>query len=219
MGPPPLLTSNATPMAEEKENTDGLELTLDEEAMARLVYEAGAISENGMLADRLVINGKVWRLRRMSTIQLEKSLRWDNRIREWQNRQKEAKTAREVNRLNSKIQKAYAKKAAHKVLGQWLCLIPFAFALTWRRLYHADGKVIPTINSTEAFAESKVFYLANLGSSKQALVPSMMQVGEAVKERTQRMESAENMVRKDGLPKKEDSRSATSSAARRTTKR
>ena len=59
MGPPPLLTSNATPMAEEKENTDGLELTLDEEAMARLVYEAGAISENGMLADRLVINGKV----------------------------------------------------------------------------------------------------------------------------------------------------------------
>ena len=206
-------------MAEEKENTDGLELTLDEEAMARLVYEAGAISENGTLADRLVINGKVWRLRRMSTIQLEKSLRWDNRIREWQNRQKEAKTAREVNRLNSKIQKAYAKKAAHKVLGQWLGLIPFAFALTWLRLYHADGKVIPTINSTEAFAESKVFYLANLGSSKQALVPSMTQVGEAVKERTQRMESAENMVKKDGLPKKEDSRSATSSAARRTTKR
>ena len=219
MGPPPLLTSNATPMAEEKENTDGLELTLDEEAMARLVYEAGAISENGTLADRLVINGKVWRLRRMSTKQLEKSLRWDNRIREWQNRQKEAKTAREVNRLNSKIQKAYAKKAAHKVLGQWLHLIPFAFALTWLRLYHADGKVIPTINSTEAFAENKVFYLANLGSSKPALVPSMMQVGEAVKERTQRMESAENMVRKDGLPKKEDSRSATSSAARRTTKR
>ena len=90
-------------MAEDKEKDNNLDLTLDEEAMARLVYEAGAISENGTLADRLVINGKVWRLRRMSTIQLEKSLRWDNRIREWQNRQKEAKTAREVNRLNSKI--------------------------------------------------------------------------------------------------------------------
>lgn len=191
-------------MAEEKQ--DELNLTLDEEAMAKLVIEAGAISANGTLADRLIINGKVWKLRRMSTLQLEKSLRWDNRIKEWQNRQKEAKTAKQVNQLNSKIQKAYAKKAAHKVLGQWLYLVPFLFALTWRRLYNADAKVIPTINSTEAFAESKVFYLANLGSSKQALVPSMMQVGEAIEQRTKRGESAESMVRKDGSAKKADSK-------------
>lgn len=190
----------------EKTKQDELNLTLDEETMARLVFEAGAISENGTLADRLVINGKVWRLRRMSMLQLEKSLRWDNRIKEWQNRQKEAKTARQVNRLNSKIQKAYAKKAAHKVLGMWLYLVPFLFALTWRRLYNADAKVVPTINSTEAFAESKVFYLANLGSSKQALVPSMMQVGEAMEQRTKRGESAESMVRKDGSAKKADSK-------------
>lgn len=190
----------------EESNQDGLNLTIDEEAMTRLVIEAGAISRNGILADRLIINGKVWRLRRMSTLQLEKSLRWDNRIKEWQNQQKEAKTAKQVNRLNSKIQKAYAKKAAHKVLGQWLYLVPFLFALTWRRLYNADAKVIPTINSTEAFAESKVFYLANLGSSKQALVPSMIQVGEAIEQRTKRGESAESMVRMDGSAKKTDSK-------------
>lgn len=204
-------------MAEEKKNEN--DLTLDEEAMARLVYEAGAISENGITSDRLVINGKVWRLRRMSTLQIEKSLRWDYRIREWQNQQKQAKSAKEMNRLNSKIQKAYAKKAAHKVLGKLLYLIPGLFALTWWRLYHADGRVIPTINATESFGESKVFYLANLGSSKQALVLSMNQVGESVKQRTQRMESAESMVVQDGLPKKEDSKSATPSGARRTTKR
>lgn len=191
-------------MAEEKQ--DELNLTLDEEAMARLVYEAGAISGNGLLADRLAINGKVWRLRRMSTLQIEKSARWDNCIREWQNKQKTAATAKEFNRLASKIQKAYAKKAAHKVLGMWLYLIPFMFALTWRRLYHSDGKVIPTINATEAFAESKVFYLANLGSSKQALALSMNNVGDANAQRTKRMESAESMVRKDALPKKEDSK-------------
>lgn len=190
----------------EESSQDGLNLTIDEEAMAKLCLEAGAISENGTLADRLVINGRVWKLRRMSTLQLEKSLRWDNRIKEWQNQQKEAKTARQVNRLNSKIQKAYAKKAAHKVLGQWRYLIPFLFALTWRRLYNADAKVIPTINSTEAFAESKFFYLANLGSSKQALVPSIMQVGEAIEQRTKRGESAESMVRKDGSAKKADSK-------------
>lgn len=187
-------------MAEEKKNENAL--TLDEEAMARLVYEAGAISENGIVADRLIINGKVWRLRRMSSLQLEKSVRWDNRIREWQNKQKEAKTAKEVNRLNSKIQKAYAKKAAHKVLGKLLYMIPGLFALTWRILYYADAKVIPTINSTEAFAENKYFYLANLGSSKQALALSTTNVGEAVEQRTRRMESAESMVVQDGLPKK-----------------
>ena len=154
------------------------------------------------MADRLIINGKVWRLRRMSSLQLEKSVRWDNRIREWQNKQKEAKTAKEVNRLNSKIQKAYAKKAAHKVLGKLLYMIPGLFALTWRILYHADAKVIPTINSTEAFAENKYFYLANLGSSKQALALSTTNVGEAVEQRTRRMESAESMVVQDGLPKK-----------------
>ena len=187
-------------MAEEKKNENAL--TLDEEAMARLVYEAGAISENGIVADRLIINGKVWRLRRMSSLQLEKSVRWDNRIREWQNKQKEAKTAKEVNRLNSKIQKAYAKKAAHKVLGKLLYMIPGLFALTWRILYHADAKVIPTINSTEAFAENKYFYLANLGSSKQALALSTTNVGEAVEQRTRRMESAESMVVQDGLPKR-----------------
>ena len=55
-------------------------------------------------------------------------------------------------------------------------------------------------------SENKVFYLANLGSSKQALVLSMSQVGEAVEQRIKRGESAENMVEQDGLEKKADSK-------------
>ena len=55
-------------------------------------------------------------------------------------------------------------------------------------------------------SENKIFYLANLGSSKQALVLSMSQVGEAVEQRIKRGESAENMVEQDGLERKADSK-------------
>lgn len=202
-------------MAEEKKELD---LTLDEAAQMQLLAEANAI-ERGGIADVIVIDSKPWRIRPTSMRQNLKMQNLDYDVMFWQRQLKEAKNARQAKRMNAKIRKAYAKKAAHKVLGKRLWLVPFIYAIMWRRIYNASEKVSATINSTETVGENKVFSLANLGSSKQTLALSMMQVGEAVKERTQRGESAENMVEQDGLPKKEDSKSGVPSNARRTTKR
>lgn len=189
-----------------EENTKSVpELSIDEEAQMRLLVEANAI-QRGTLADSLEIGGKIWRLRPMAEKQLEKMENLDYDVMYWQNAQKDAKSVRVIKRLNKKIHKAFAKKAAHKVLGKRLWLVPFLFPYMWRRLYHCDVRVVATINATEIASENKVFSLANWGSSKQVLVRSMALVGETVKQRMQRTESAESMVVMDNLPKKEGSK-------------
>jgi len=210
-------------MAEEnniKENKEGMpELSLDEQAMLGLLVEANALQRGK--SERVVIDGKAWRIRPTSQKQNLKMLNLDFDIHYWQRELKaDGVSRRKAKRLNSKIRKAYAKKAAHKVLGKRLWLVPFAFALTWRRIYNESEKVSATINSDEAVGENKNFYLANLGSSKRALVLSTMQVGEAVKQLQERKANAESMLDEDASPKnQEDSKSAARSNARRTTKR
>lgn len=180
------------------------EFSMDEEAMIRLLSEAHIIRKSNGVT--LIIDGKTWNIRPTSQAQNNIMLGLDYDVLHWQKDLKEAKTAKDAKRINTKIRKAYAKKAAHKVLGKVLRWIPFAYAYMWRRIYHSTESVSATINATEAIGENKVFYLANLGSSKQALVLSMNQVGEAVEQRIKRGESAENMVKQDGLPKKADSK-------------
>lgn len=181
-------------------------MPLDEQAMLSLLAEANAI-ERGK-GGKIIIDGKVWHIRKTGTMQNQAMLNHDYDVLYWQNElKKEGISRRKAKRLSTKIRKAYAKKAAHKVLGKWLWLVPFAFALTWRRIYLDSEKVSATLNSEEAImSENQVFYLANLGSSKRVLANSITQVGNAQKQKTQRMESAENMVKADGLPKKEDNK-------------
>ena len=182
-------------MAEETQ-----EFSMDEEAMIRLLSEADIIRKSNGIT--LTIDGKIWHIRPTSQAQNNIMLGLDYDVLHWQKELKDVKTAKEAKMINTKIRKAYAKKAAHKVLGKVLRWVPFAYAYMWRRIYHSTEAVSATINATEAIGENKVFYLANLGSSKQALVLSMNQVGEAVGQRIKRGESAENMVEQDGLPKK-----------------
>lgn len=199
--PPPFLTFKD--MAEDV-SRETQEFSMDEDAMIKLLSEADLVRKsNGMT---LVIDGKVWHIRTTSQAQNNIMLGLDYDVLHWQYDLKEAKTAKDAKRINTKIRKAYAKKAAHKVLGKVLRWIPFAYAYMWLKIYHSSEKVSATINATEAIGENKVFYLANLGSSKQALVLSMNQVGEAVGQRIKRGESAENMAEQDGLEKKADSK-------------
>ncbi|MDE6535197.1 MAG: hypothetical protein K2K82_04210 [Muribaculaceae bacterium] len=184
------------------------EMTLDEQAMLSLLAEANALQRGK--GQKIVIDGKVWHVRPTSQRQNLKMLNLDYDVLYWQNELKSEGgiSRRKAKRLNAKIRKAYAKKAAHKVLGKWLWLIPFAFALTWRRIYNASEQVSATLNSEEALmSENQVFYLANLGSSKQALGRSTIQVGNAVKQMQERKASAESMLDEDASPKKaEDSK-------------
>lgn len=198
-------------MAEEKEET---KFSMDEEAIERLLTEAQFVRRGRNIL--VTIDGKTWHIRPTSQAQNQKMADMDFDVMYWQRQLKEAQDAKTAKRLNAKIRKAYAKKAAHKVLGMWLRWVPFLYAIMWRRIYNSSEAVSATINATEAIGENKVFYLANLGSSKQALVLSTNQVGEAIEQRTKRGESAESMVKKDALPKKEDSKSGASSKAPRT---
>lgn len=198
-------------MAEEKEET---KFSMDEEAIERLLTEAQFVRRGRNIL--VTIDGKTWHIRPTSQAQNQKMADMDFDVMYWQRQLKEAQDAKTAKRLNAKIRKAYAKKAAHKVLGMWLRWVPFLYAIMWRHIYNNSEAVSATINATEAIGENKVFYLANLGSSKQALVLSMNQVGEAIEQRTKRGESAESMVKKDALPKKEDSKSGASSKAPRT---
>lgn len=195
------------------------ELTLDEQAMLGLLVEANAIQRGK--SEHIVIDGKVWRIRPTSQRQNLKMLNLDFDIRYWQNELKDENISRrKAKRLNAKIRRAYAKKAAHKVLGKRWWLIPGAFAYMWRRIYNESEKVSATLNSDEAIGENKNFYLANLGSSKRALVLSTMQVGESDRQLQERKASAESMLDEDASPKKEeDNKSAARSKPARTTKR
>lgn len=185
-------------------NDSVAEFTMDEQAQIRLLETAEMVRVGSVIS--LVIDGNVWKIRTTSQAQNKMMSELDYKIYFWQKQLKEATTEKQAIRLNGKIRKAYAKKAAHKVLGKNLRWIPFAYAYMWRRIYHSSEKVSATINATEMIGENKSFYLANLGSSKQALALSMIQVGNAIEQRIKRGESAESMAQKDALPKKEDSK-------------
>lgn len=179
-------------------------LGADEQAQLELLQSAKIARRGATLT--VSISGKTWKVRSTSMWQNQKMSDMDLDVMYWQRQLKDETDVKRAKRLNSKIRKAYAKKAAHKVLGRRLVLLPLLYGYMWRKIYHASEAVSATINSTEALGENKVFYLANLGSSKQALVLSMRQVGDSVKQLTQRMESAESMVEADGLPTKGESK-------------
>lgn len=201
-------------MTEEKEET---KFSMDEEAIERLLTEAQFIRRGRNIL--VSIDGKTWHIRPTSQAQNQIMADMDFDVMYWQRQLKEAQDAKAAKRLNAKIRKAYAKKAAHKVLGMWLRWVPLLYAIMWRRIYNSSEAVSATINATETVGENKFFYLANLGSSKHQLVLSTNQVGEAIEQRTKRGESAESMVKKDALPKKEDNKSEVPSNAPRTTRK
>lgn len=201
-------------MAEGKEET---KFSMDDKAIERLLTEAQFVRKGRNIL--VAIDSKTWRIRPTSMAQNQRMADMDFDVMYWQRQLKEAQDSKTAKRLNAKIRKVYAKKAAHKVLGMWLRWVPSLYAIMWRRIYNSSEAVSATINATEAMGENKVFYLANLGSSKQTLVLSMNQVGEAIEQRTKRGESAESMVKRDGSPKKEDSKSAPPSNAQRTTRK
>lgn len=190
---------------------------MDEEAIERLLTEAQFVRRGRTIV--VTIEGRRWHLRPTSQAQNRIMADMDFDVMYWQRQLKETGSARRAKRLNGKIRRAYAKKAAHRVLGLRLRWVPFLYAIMWRRIYNSSEAVSATINATEAIGENRGFYLANLGSSKQALVLSMNQVGEIIEQRMKRGESAESMAGRDALPKREDSKSEAPSKARRTTRR
>lgn len=179
------------------------QLSLDEQAMLKVAIEANLL-ERGESRD-VVIDGKTWKIRPTSMSQNQKMLNLDYDILSWQRElKKEDLKPSKVRKLSTKIRKAYAKKAAYKIVGYRLCYIPFYYAWMWRKIYRSKESISATLNTEEAIGSNKDFYLANLGSSKRALVLSTMQVGNADKQKQERMASAQAMLDEDALPKKKE---------------
>ncbi len=195
-------------------------IPMDEVAMLDLAMKANAVQRG--VPEKIAIGGKIWRQRRISQRQAAKISNLDfDAIFYQREMQKEGISHRKSKQLNTKYRQVAAKKAAHYVLGRWLWLIPFVYAVTWRWIYNHSEEVSATINSAQMMGgRDKDFYLANLGCSKYQLVLSTKQVGESVKQMQERKESAESMLDEDALPKKaEDSKSAALSKHRPTTKK
>ena len=195
-------------------------IPMDEAAMLDLAMKANAMQRG--VPEKVAIGGKIWRQRRISQRQAAKISNLDfDAIYYQREMQKEGISHRKSKQLNTKYRQVAAKKAAHYVLGRWLWLIPFVYAVTWRWIYNHSEEVSATINSAQMMGgRDKDFYLANLGCSKYQLVLSTKQVGESVKQMQERKESAESMLDKDALPKKtEDSKSVAHSKNRPTTRK
>ena len=108
--------------------------------------------------------------------------------------------------IDKKMYTLHSKTAAYYLLGNWALFIPFLWAITWRCLYRKTNEVTFSINNAGANHKDINFSLANWQLTKARLALSMMLVGNGIKQQQERMESAENMLVEDALPKKEDNK-------------
>ncbi|MDE7350304.1 MAG: hypothetical protein K2N25_04500, partial [Muribaculaceae bacterium] len=119
-------------MAEEKQEEK--DFTMDEAAMERLLTEAEFVRRGRSVI--VEIEGKKWRMRPTSQAQNQIMANLDFDVMYWQKKLKEGNLSRrKAKRISTRIRKAYAKKAAHKVLGLKLRWVPLLFMILWRRIY------------------------------------------------------------------------------------
>lgn len=155
-------------------------------------------------ANRISIQGKEYTLRPI-TNKIDAiiagyafdALRWERELHA------ENCSARRMKKLNYKIRQIPAKIAAYYKLGKLSHFIPGLWSYTWRKLFNKSEEISATINSVGATGENKDFFSANLEVLKYLLALSMRQVGESVKQKLEREESATAMLDKDASPKRE----------------
>ena len=152
------------------------------------------------------IGGKKWKLRRISNAQAAKISEYAKEAQYIQEQQKQdGLSKRKRLRLDKRFRQIPAKIAARYILGLRRCWIPFATALTWRRLWFASEEVSMNININKTLQrEEESFFTANLEVISYLLALSMKQVGEVAKQWLERKESAESMLGEDASPKKEE---------------
>ena len=115
-------------------------------------------------------------------------------------------TLKRAKQIDKKIYTLHSKTAAYYLLGNWALSVPFLWALTWRWLFRKTNEVTFKINDAGANNKDVNFLLANWQVTKARLALSTMLVGNGIKQYQERMESAENMLDEDALPKKEDNK-------------
>lgn len=122
-------------------------------------------------------------------------------------KQKEPMPVREARKIQRRLDTIHAKTAAYYLLGNKAVLMPWLFALTWRRLMRRSEEHCAMINSAAVNDEEVGFSLANWDITRQQLALSMRPIGEGVRQMLKRWESAEVQAMEDAMKKKnQDSR-------------
>lgn len=115
-------------------------------------------------------------------------------------------TLKRAKQIDRKMYTLHSKMAAYYLLGNWVLVVPFLWAITWRWLFRKTNEVTYAINNAGSNNKDVGFFYANWQITKARLALSMMSVGNGIKQWQERMESATNMLEEDALPKKEDNK-------------
>lgn len=115
-------------------------------------------------------------------------------------------TLKRAKEIDKKMYTLHSKTAAYYLLGNWALFVPFLWALTWRWLFKKTNEITFAINNAGANHRDINFFIANWQITKVQLALSTRLVGEGIKQWQERMESAENMLAEDALPKKADNK-------------
>lgn len=143
-----------------------------------------------------------WKLNPITMRQAAKITNMDYDMLYWEREVEKGVSAKRAKSIMRKMRQVSAKTAAIYTIGRKYQWVPFLYAYRWRRIYCMTEDVSAVIN-TASVTQDKDFFSANSEVIKYRLALSMRGVGESVKEMLKRKESAENMLDKDALPKKE----------------
>ena len=115
-------------------------------------------------------------------------------------------TLKRAKKINKKLYSLHSKTAAYYLLGNLAFFVPFLWSITWRWLNYKTSEVTFEINKAGTNDADVNFFLANWQITKVQLALSTRLVGEGIKQYQERMESVENMLVEDALPKKQDNK-------------
>lgn len=166
----------------------------------------------------VVVRGRKYHVRQVAQAVKTRIALLEQEAQVLEARGKEGVSQKVARGLTKKLYSLHAKEAAYYLLGNWAIFCPWLWAVKWRILQLRGDEVTFKIISAGAVSGDVGFSLANWQLSKQERELFMRPVGEVAKQARERMESVMNMLEKDALGIKKDSKSSPPSKPRHTTK-
>ena len=152
------------------------------------------------------VQGKRYKVRQVSMRAKYKIKNLESEVLALEREAKGEITLKRAKQINKKLYSLHSKTAAYYLLGNLAFVVPFLWSLTWRWLNHKTSEVTFAINNAGSSNDDVNFFFANWQITKVQLALSTRLVGEGIKQYQERMESAENMLVEDALPKKQDNK-------------
>lgn len=154
----------------------------------------------------VVVDGKTYAVRQIGKWVRKRIHALELEAYQLSGKQKEAMPLKEAKKIQDKLDTLHAKTAAYYLLNNKAILMPWLFALTWRRLMMRTEEHSFQINNAAVNDEEVGFSSANWDITKLQLALSMRPVGDGVRQTLKRWESASEQTEEDVTKEKEDSK-------------